>query len=740
MQQKIVLWFTAIAVAFGSLAGLAVRTAVAETLPAQINISAVQITGGPGKTSEDFIELFNPNPFSVDLNGYRLVKRTATASADTSIKVFNTETIIPPFSFYLWANAAYLDIAHLADTITSATLADNNSVGLRFGAQDSGQLIDSLSWGNTDNGFVSYNLSNPGAGESIVRENLFGNASYLSQPSSPRNSSMQFLPNNNEQAQDNAQCVLMAEHLATSSSLVVTGVKFVNIGSSTWFSGGYQLIQQLGDSSQVLSIGSQALMPGQEFLISLQLGLPTLEGNYLYTWQMARQGEEFGQACEMQITVNNTSEINEDPGSQSGGSSGSGSGSSSSDGSSSGSSSGNQDSSNANQGSGQNQNTQQQASSTATTIRITEFLPNPVGDDAGKEQIELFNYGNSTINLKDWVLDDITMWPASSNSYKLPELLISPNQYLAITIPSGKFALNNTGGDVLSLFRADGNLVSSVEYVGTAPEGKSYALVNGQWIWSAPSFGLSNPVPQSTNDGEQANNENQSSGDAESNQQENSGSQENQTTTTVIGNLVISEVYPAPAKGQQEFVELYNAGSSSVNLADYKLVVGTKSFNLPLVTLTPGAYYAITGNELKTPLADSGKEVKLIAPDGSLIYQVTYPKAKKGESYALLGEAYAWTKKPTPNAPNQASGAVTGSSNATLVLANQAGNTKVKSAANSLLQKASSMLSGSNTPNNSDTSTNTEEGGTTNPLNAIILAIASVFASAFAVYKFGIFG
>src|SRR5688572_3149735 len=67
-----------------------------------IVISAVQITGGDGKAGEDFIELYNASSEPLDLNGFRLVKRTATASTDTSIKAWSAETIVQPHHFYLW--------------------------------------------------------------------------------------------------------------------------------------------------------------------------------------------------------------------------------------------------------------------------------------------------------------------------------------------------------------------------------------------------------------------------------------------------------------------------------------------------------------------------------------------------------------------------------------------------------------------------------------------------------------
>lgn len=43
---------------------------------------------------------------------------------------------------------------------------------------------------------------------------------------------------------------------------------------------------------------------------------------------------------------------------------------------------------------------------TLEEIAITEWLSNPSGNDAEEEWIELYNYGSSTVNLKDWRLKD----------------------------------------------------------------------------------------------------------------------------------------------------------------------------------------------------------------------------------------------------------------------------------------------------------------------------------------------
>ena len=155
-------------------------------------ISEVQITGGTGNTNNDFIELYNPLNVPFDLAGYRLVKRTASTTNDTTIKSWNTTTTphtIPPHGFYLWANSAYSSIPTPADTSTSIPIADNNSIALRLGDENTGTVIDTVSWGAVNNslGEGSSLLGNLGANQSYERKvwqgiacfNASGIAEYL---------------------------------------------------------------------------------------------------------------------------------------------------------------------------------------------------------------------------------------------------------------------------------------------------------------------------------------------------------------------------------------------------------------------------------------------------------------------------------------------------------------------------------------------------------------------------------
>ncbi|MBI2552472.1 lamin tail domain-containing protein [Candidatus Uhrbacteria bacterium] len=134
-------------------------------------ISQVQITGGAGKTTNDFVELYNPTAAAVDLNGIRLVKRTATGTSDTTLKSWTEAALVPSHGYYLWANSGFTAIAVTPDETTVGTIAPDNGIALRRGPENTGEIIDAVGWGTAANAFVEGTVfaANPGAGESIER-------------------------------------------------------------------------------------------------------------------------------------------------------------------------------------------------------------------------------------------------------------------------------------------------------------------------------------------------------------------------------------------------------------------------------------------------------------------------------------------------------------------------------------------------------------------------------------------
>lgn len=125
-------------------------------------------------------------------------------------------------------------------------------------------------------------------------------------------------------------------------------------------------------------------------------------------------------------------------------------------------------------------------------IKISEFLPNPVGVD-DNEWIELFNNGDNTVDLSGFKLQD-----NSATIYTLSQdLILAARAHLVLYKNQSKISLNNTGGDSVKVYSPDNNLLDSVVYSANAPEGKSYALVGGSFVWTGqPTPGETNILPQ----------------------------------------------------------------------------------------------------------------------------------------------------------------------------------------------------------------------------------------------------
>ncbi|MCX6722389.1 MAG: lamin tail domain-containing protein, partial [Candidatus Staskawiczbacteria bacterium] len=128
--------------------------AVSAFVPGKVLITEVQMQGA--NVHQDFIELYNPSVTdTVYLNNYRLVKRAQTSSGDTTIKSWAGDAVskILPQQYYLWVSSteAGYPASISADVSTQQNISSNNGIGLRYGAEDTGELVDSVGWGTFSN-------------------------------------------------------------------------------------------------------------------------------------------------------------------------------------------------------------------------------------------------------------------------------------------------------------------------------------------------------------------------------------------------------------------------------------------------------------------------------------------------------------------------------------------------------------------------------------------------------------
>lgn len=97
------------------------------------------------------------------------------------------------------------------------------------------------------------------------------------------------------------------------------------------------------------------------------------------------------------------------------------------------------------------------------TIRINEVFPNPDTKGDLGEYIELFNYGNATVDLSGWIIHDAT----KTGKYTFPNgVALASQAFLVITDQEFTFSLNNSN-ETLTLSDGAGTILQSVSYVKT---------------------------------------------------------------------------------------------------------------------------------------------------------------------------------------------------------------------------------------------------------------------------------
>lgn len=163
-------------------------------------ISQFQASGG--SDNDEFIEIKNTSATPFDLNGYRVVYRSASGTNDVAIMAWSTSTIVAPGGYRLVASTSYDGAAIPDDTFNNATCscalsANGGGLGIRQGAVNTGALIDSVGWGTATNEFREGTATTvPGANNGKSRNgngctDTDNNSADFSTttPSAPRNSS-----------------------------------------------------------------------------------------------------------------------------------------------------------------------------------------------------------------------------------------------------------------------------------------------------------------------------------------------------------------------------------------------------------------------------------------------------------------------------------------------------------------------------------------------------------------------
>lgn len=349
----------------------------------------------------------------------------------------------------------------------------------------------------------------------------------------------------------------------------------------------------------------------------------------------------------------------------------------------------------------------QPAVETLAGVVINEIYPNPPGVDTNDEYIELKNISDTTRSLSGWKIAD------ASASYGLSGQIM-PGQIMVWPRSATKIALNNSGKETVKIVDGLGAIADSIQYEGSV-EGESYArtasgtfgwttsVTPGQenifrqagsgivWKVSAPSTGDVGELlvfnAEDTADergGELEVNWLFDDGSRASGLEvehafisdgahtvvisatSTSGSFGEKNISVRIGaglsvdnaSVYMSEVFANPdGSDEGEYIELYNAGSSTVDLWGWGLCSSkSKVFVFPTGTaILPGQYLTFYRTATKITLNNTAEKIQLTNRDGEIVDMVRVDASPADSSYAKLGGQWVWAES-TPGSNNRVAG------------------------------------------------------------------------------------
>ena len=253
-------------------------------------------------------------------------------------------------------------------------------------------------------------------------------------------------------------------------------------------------------------------------------------------------------------------------------------------------------------------------------VVINEFLVNPPSTDDGFEWVELFNGTNRDIDMSGWLIASGTSTFGPGAPFPGGTTLL-PGEHFVVG-QSGKAAAvvhlvndgwslgNASNADAVRLEDCNGNVVDTVVYGADNENG--WLDDNGDLIDSgAPNATTPAPAPgEGQSAGRVPNGEdtNDSGADFIELPIPTPGDANDVDVESPCGGadtrLVINEFIPNPEgdDGVGEWVELYHAGSQSIDLTGWQIIAGTSSYSTFHTfeggILQPGEHFLIGGEEV----------------------------------------------------------------------------------------------------------------------------------------------
>ncbi len=302
-------------------------------------------------------------------------------------------------------------------------------------------------------------------------------------------------------------------------------------------------------------------------------------------------------------------------------------------------------------------------SETWLKIKINELLPNPA---SGNEWVELYNNSSENLDLTGGILCDARN---TTSTCKVLGNTIAAGGWLVVDLLTDSY-LNNSG-DIVSLKNPGGATINQINYSGNLIPAKGLVLArkidgrdsgsDSDWaITIKPTPGLANTivspsvVERSSGGGSSTGSSPSSSGSAITPQIAGEKIVASETRlATSTSPLILNELYPNPPGPdlEDEFIEIKNISSATVDLAGWSLADAAKKFKLT-GSINPGEVAAWERTKTGLSLNNTAEEIRLHNPAGDIADIASYLKALEGLSYSRDSNGWHWSEEVTKNQPN----------------------------------------------------------------------------------------
>ncbi len=131
-------------------------------------------------------------------------------------------------------------------------------------------------------------------------------------------------------------------------------------------------------------------------------------------------------------------------------------------------------------------------------------------------------------------------------------------------------------------------------------------------------------------------------------------------TKTTSKHIVLSEILPSPASGDEEYIELYNNGKQTVDVAGWKLkdasgkIYALDPDDVGKTTIKPDHYLVILYSASHIYLNNSGDSVTLLQANDKQRSSASYTDATTGAAWARIKGTWQWTATATKGKTNLA--------------------------------------------------------------------------------------